>query len=150
MAHIQCAKIIPATKFRVFDYLASPSTLPEQLEGVIDVKWQNPGVTLSAGSEFLYLMTRYGVEQPVRFVVDKLVAGNSLTYRQVSGIYARFVHTMKFEDHSVGGTLVTDLVEYQLPFGIFGRIADDFFIREDLKNILESRLEKAHKKFFER
>lgn len=147
MAHIQCAKIIPATKFKVFDYMTSPSTLAEQLSGYIDVKWQNPGVEVQPGSEFLFVMSRFGVEQPVRFGVDRLVTGNSLTYRQISGIYARFVHTMKFEDHGVGETLVSDLVDYELPFGIIGRLADDFYVRTDLKNMLETRLERIYKKY---
>lgn len=149
MAHIQCAKIIPATKFKVFDYLVSPGTLSEQLSGYVGVKWQNPGVLVQPGSEFLFLMSRFGVEQPIRFVVDRQVVGNSLTYRQVSGVYARFVHTMKFEDHGLNETLVTDLVDYELPFGIIGRLADDFFVRTDLKKILELRLDRAYKKFSE-
>lgn len=149
LAHIQCAKIIPATKFKVFDYIASPGTLAEQLSGYIDVKWQNPGVQLQAGSEFLFLMTRFGVEQPVRFVIDRLVVGNSLTYHQVSGVYARFVHSMKFEDHGTSETLVTDIVDYELPFGLFGRLADDFFVRTDLKKVLQMRLDRAYKKFSE-
>lgn len=147
MAHIQCAKIIPATKFKVYDYLASPQNFEEQVADFFEAKWQNQGVQLQPGAEFLFLMTRFGVDQPVRFVIDRMVAGNSLTYRQLSGIYARFVHTIKFEDHGTNETLVTDLVDYELPFGILGRIADDFFARNDLKHILEARLDKAVQKF---
>lgn len=147
MAHIQCAKIIPATKFKVFDYLTSPQNFEELVANHFEAKWQNVGVQVQPGAEFLFLMTRFGVEQPVRFVIDRMVVGNSLTYRQLSGIYARFVHTMKFEDHGLNETLVTDLVDYELPFGIFGRMADDFFARGDLKQILEARLDIAVQKF---
>jgi ligand-binding SRPBCC domain-containing protein len=147
LAHVQYAKVIPSTKFTVYDYLTSPQNLAEQLADLIEVKWQNPGVDVKAGSEFLFLMSRFGIEQPIRFVVDRLVAGNSLTYRQVSGVYTKFTHTMKFEDHGNNETLVTDLIEYEVPFGIFGRLADDFFIRDDLKKILETRLNKAYEKF---
>ncbi|MCB0351757.1 MAG: hypothetical protein KDD38_11275 [Bdellovibrionales bacterium] len=147
MAHVQCAKIICGSKFKVYDYLTSPANLAEQLAGHIDVKWQNPGVELAPESEFLFLMTRFGIEQPIRFVVDRMVHGNSLTYRQVSGVYARFVHTMKFEEHGQNETLVTDFLEYEIPFGLIGRLADDFFIRSDLIKLLEARLEVARLKF---
>lgn len=147
MAHIQSAKVIPGSKFEVYEYLTSPENLAEQLRGLIEVKWQNPGVEIKPGCEFLFLMSRFGIEQPIRFVVDRMVLGHSLTYRQVSGVYARFVHTMKFEDHGQNETLVTDLVDYEVPFGLFGRLADDFFIRRDLKKLLEARLEVARKKF---
>lgn len=147
MAHIQCAKVIAATKFNVYEYLTNPENLAEVLKGFIDVKWQNPGVEVKQGSEFLFLMTRFGIEQPIRFVVDRTVLGNQLTYRQVNGIYSRFVHTMKFEDHGQKETLVTDLVDYEMPFGILGRLADDFFARNDLKGILEHRLDFAAEHF---
>ena len=149
MAHLQLAKIIQGTKFEVFDYATHPGNMPEQLAGVIEVKWQNPGVHVQAGAEFLFLMSRFGVEQPVRFIVEKVIAGNSLTYRQMSGVFARLTHTMKFEEHGQGDTLITDLVEYELPFGLLGRIADDFIIRRDLKFIFEKRLERMQSHFRE-
>ena len=127
--------------------MTSPEHLGEQLSGFIDVKWQNPGVEPMPGSEFLFLMSRFGIEQPIRFVVDRMVLGNSMTYRQMSGVYSRFTHTMKFEEHGQNETLVTDLVEYELPFGLLGRIADDFWVRKDLKKIMDYRLEKVREKF---
>jgi len=143
LAHLQCAKLIPGSKFEVFKQLTSPENLSEHLQGLIDVRWQNPGIEVKPGSEFLFLMSRFGVEQPIRLVVDRMVLGNSITYRQASGVYARFIHTMKFEDHGQNETLVTDLVDYEMPFGILGRLADDFFVNRDLKMILEYRYDKA-------
>jgi ligand-binding SRPBCC domain-containing protein len=127
--------------------MTSPSHLAEQLKKHLEVKWQNPGAPIAPESEFLFLMTRFGIEQPVRFVVDRLVLGNSFTYRQVSGLFEYFVHTIKFEEHGQGDTLVTDIVEYENPFGLLGRIADDVFVRKDLKRILEDRLEAIYEKF---
>ncbi len=147
MSHLQCAKVIPTSKFEAFNYLASPQTLPEQLKGQIDVKWQNPGVELKVGSEFLFTMSRFGIEQPVRFIVDRMTIGHSLTYRQVSGMYARFVHTIKFEERTPHETLVTDIIDYEVPFGIIGRLADDFFVRSDLKKLLSHRLDLAVQRF---
>ncbi|MEQ1665534.1 MAG: hypothetical protein ABL927_09190 [Bdellovibrionales bacterium] len=147
MAHLQCAKIVSGSKFEVFDYLTSPAMLCEQFRGLIDVKWQNPGIELQQGAEFLFLMTRFGVEQPVRLVIDRMVVGNSLTYHQISGVYSKLSHTMKFEEHGQNETLVTETVEYELPFGLIGRMIDDFFVFQDFKKIIEHRLSAAQNKF---
>lgn len=120
--------------------------IPEQLAGMMKVSWQNPGVELQQGAEFLFLMERFGVEQTVRYTVDKIVHGHSLTYRQVSGIFASWQHTMKFEDHGNGQTLVSDIVDYEMPFGLLGRLADDFYMHREVQKILEHRLTRAYEK----
>ncbi len=147
MAHLQCAAVIPGPRFEVFEYMTSPTNLTEQLKGHIEVSWQNPGIELKTGSEFLFLMSRFGVEQPIRFAVDRMILGSQFTYRQVSGVYARFIHTMKFEEQNPNETLVTDWLDYDVPFGLFGRLADDFFVRKDLRKLLEIRLERTREKF---
>ena len=147
MSHIQYAKVIAGPKFKVFDYLTHPQNLESQLKGVIAVSWQNTGVDVQVGSEFLFMMSRFGIEQPIRFVVDKLVVGNSLTYRQVNGVFSRFTHTIRCEEHGQGETLVTDLIDYEVPFGLVGRLANDFFVHKDLKHLLSHRLEIVNNKF---
>ena len=150
MAHLQCAAVIPGPRFDVYDYMTSPANLAEQLKEHIEVSWQNPGIELKSGSEFLFLMSRFGVEQPIRFVVDRMILGSQFTYRQVSGVYARFIHTMKFEEQSPNETLVTDWVDYDVPFGLFGRLVDDFFVRKDLRKLLEIRFERTREIYLAR
>lgn len=147
MAHIQCAKVINAPRFDVWNYMTAPDKIGEQLKPEVIVKWQNPGVPLAPNSEFLFLMSRYGIEQPIRFIIDRLVLGHSLNYRQVSGLFYRYSHSMRFEDHGQGETLVTDLIEYEIPFGLLGKIADDFIIRRNLKKLMEHRLENVVQHF---
>ena len=146
MSHLQNSRVIKGSKFKVFDFLSSPDHLAEQLNGLIEVKWENPGVELKVGSEFLFLMTRFGIEQPIRFVVDKLVVGKSLTYKQVNGVFRRFTHTLRCEDLGGTETRVVDIIDYDLPFGIFGKLANDFYVRKDLKKILDYRLDRAEKR----
>jgi ligand-binding SRPBCC domain-containing protein len=143
MSHVQFQKVIPAPRMEVFRELTDPALVVNQVKPVMKVTWQNPGIELQAEAEFLFLMERFGFDQPVRIRIEKLVTGNSVTYSQVEGFFAQWTHTMKFEDHGQGQTLVTDLIEYEMPFGLIGRLVDDFWWREDLKRILETRLEKA-------
>lgn len=147
---MQVQKVIPGSPFQVFEYLASPAAVPSQLEGLIKVTWQNPGVEVQPGAEFLFSMERFGVEQPIRYAIDKMVLGHSLSYRQVNGIFASWHHTMKFEDHGNGQTLVTDIVDYEMPLGLLGRLADDFCMRREIQKILEHRLQRAYEKMNEK
>ncbi len=150
MAHLQCAGVVPGPRFDVYDYMTSPANLAEQLKGHVEVIWQNPGIDLKTGSEFVFSMSRFGVEQPIRFAVDRMILGSQFTYRQISGVYARFIHTMKFEEQNPNETLVTDWVDYDMPFGLFGRLADDFFVHKDLRKLLEVRFDRAREHFEQR
>jgi ligand-binding SRPBCC domain-containing protein len=131
----------------VFKYLTDPAKLDEQLKPHIKVQWQNPGIELQTEAECLFLMTRFGVEQKVRYRVEKFVLGNQLVYRQTEGFFSEWTHSIKFEDHGLNETLVTDLVDYDLPFGLIGKVMDDLWVRSDLKKMLKSRLNKAKNLF---
>jgi hypothetical protein len=56
---------------------------------------------------------------------------------------------MRFEEHGENETLVTDLVDYQIPLGLLGYLADDLLIKGDMRRLLSARLEKAKEHFSE-
>lgn len=141
MSHVKVQQLIPASQMEVFRYATDPNTLSTQLEDSIDLKWINTGTQLQVGAEYSFIMKRMGIEQPVRYRVDRYAVGSNLTYHQLEGIFYSWVHTMKFEDHAGGSTLVTDLVDYEMPLGLMGRVVDDVWWRKDLKRILNKRLD---------
>ncbi len=145
MAHINESYIIPAPIKETFDLLTNPLKLPHLLKGKIDVEIQNGAKELNSGAEFVFLMTRLGISQYVRFRIDDLSRGNWLTYRQVEGLFRKWVHTLKFSPHGRNQTLVTDIVDYELPFGFLGHLLDDMIFHRDLHNILRARLQTAAK-----
>jgi ligand-binding SRPBCC domain-containing protein len=61
---------------------------------------------------------------------------------QLRGPYRRWEHTHSF--HAVdGGTRMTDVVRYALPFGPLGNVAHAWFVKADLKKIFEYREERV-------
>ncbi|MEZ0005346.1 ligand-binding SRPBCC domain-containing protein [Flavobacterium sp. 28YEA47A] len=56
----------------------------------------------------------------------------------VKGIFKRFRHEHHFETHA-DQTLMTDIFEYQSPFGIFGKLADFIFLKNYLCSFLKKR-----------
>ncbi len=147
MAHLQVSAIVPGPRQDVFQFLCSPERVPQLLKDHIEVEMIRGAESLRRGAEFEFTMTRFGFSQPVRLRVEDILKGSRLTYRQSKGLFRDWIHTCKFEDHGDAQTLVTDFIDYAVPFGFFGHIADDIFIRRDLRSVLESRLQRAQEHF---
>jgi len=57
---------------------------------------------------------------------------------QLRGPYRSWRHTHSFLSES-GGTLMTDVVRYELPLGILGRLAHVVRVRRDLERVFDYR-----------
>ncbi|MGE0526581.1 MAG: hypothetical protein AB7G93_15550 [Bdellovibrionales bacterium] len=147
MAHLQISQLIPAPRFETFDYLTNPSNLPQLLQPIVQAECLTPNLELKRGVEIHFMMTRYGLSQSVRFRVEDVVKGSRMTYRQVEGLFATWTHTTRFDEHAAAMTLVTDLVDYRLPMGLLGHLANDLIVKSDMKNLLGHRLNRAKEHF---
>lgn len=147
MAHLQISQLIPASRFEVFDYLTNPENQAFLLKPSIEVETFPFEGGVKRGSELHFTMTRFGLSQSVRLRVEDWLRGSRVTYRQAEGLFAGWTHTMKFEDHGEKATLVTDLVDYRMPFGLFGYLADDLLVKRDMRGLLEQRLNKVKEHF---
>jgi ligand-binding SRPBCC domain-containing protein len=147
MAHLQISQLIPASRFDVFDYLTNPDNMPFLLKPTIDVEVVPGDGALKRGSEVHFNMARLGLSQSIRFRIEDWLRGSRMTYRQIEGVFAAWTHTMKFEEHGDNVTLVSDLVDYQMPFGLLGYLADDLLVKRDMRALLEARLEKVKEHF---
>lgn len=147
MAHLQISELIEAPRTDVFEYLTAPSQQPFLLQPSIQVEVLTPDGDLKRGDEVHFNMTRLGLSQSIRFRIEDVLPGSRLTYRQSEGVFAAWTHTMKFEEHSENATLVTDLVDYKVPMGILGYLADDLILKGDMARLLKQRLQKTKEHF---
>lgn len=144
MALIEVSYVIPATVPQVYDCLTQPQNLARLLSPLLEVEWQSGGEEgLKRGSEILLTMTRYHLSQQVRLRVEDVVPEQTLTYRQTLGLFAYWLHTMKFQPVENNETRVLDRVEYELPMGILGHLASDLWVRRDIERLLRHRLRVA-------
>jgi hypothetical protein len=65
---------------------------------------------------------------------------------QLSGPYKLWRHTHRFESRN-GGTQMTDMVEYDLPFGPLGRIAHAVQVRRNVEAIFDYRYDRIQEIF---
>ncbi len=96
---------------------------------------------LDKGDEFQVELTRFGLAQNFRFLVEECSL-QKMVYRQLDGIFKHWLHRMSIEPHGPEQSLLTDRVDYGLPLGLFGHLANDLFFREDLNRILQDRLDR--------
>ncbi|MBK8551493.1 MAG: SRPBCC family protein [Ignavibacteria bacterium] len=61
-----------------------------------------------------------------------------ITDTQVMGPFKKWVHDHCFEDIN-GKTLMTDRIDYELPFGVFGKIGQILFVKRMIEKQFEFR-----------
>ena len=84
----------------------------------------------------LFWMTEITAVEKNRFFVDE----------QRRGPYSLWHHQHLFEARA-DGTLMTDLVHYELPFGPLGTLAHALFVKAQLQKIFDFRAEAVGKEF---
>ena len=106
-----------------------------------------PGpIRIAAGTRLRYRLRVHGLplrwtteirrwEPPFRFVDV-----------QLSGPYRLWHHTHRFEARN-GGTQMTDIVRYRLPFGLPGRAVHALKVRSDVEQIFDYRFERIGELF---
>ena len=138
MAHFEYSSVIHAPKQKTFDFL----TVVENFSLLFpeDYKFEllSPVEKMDKGSEYEFRLARFGVSVVWGIVVEEVVAGESYRDRQAHGPFDLWIHTLKVEDHGEG-CLLTELIEYDLPYGIFGKLTEDLFMRGELTRIFEHR-----------
>jgi len=111
--------------------ITSPPNKGEMYEGQIITYTVKPvlGIPINWMTEIT------SVNAPYRFVDTQLVGPYKVWHHQ-----HHFVETSQ-------GTMMTDIVNYSIPFGPLGGIADKLFVQAKLKAIFDYRTEKINQIF---
>ncbi len=146
MGHIQVARLIPASPIEVFRYITDLDESAESVSAFLNLEFPKE-LRLREGMEFEAHVSRFKFR--VHFVgrVEEYRPHQRFTYRQVSGFFRAWSHTQTLRAHDANTTLLTDFVDFKLPLGIFGSIADDLIVSRDLGRILNERLMKVEEYF---
>lgn len=130
---------IPRPLGEVFAFFSDARNLAEITPPELGFRILTPGpIRIAAGARLRYRLSWHGIpvgwtteirrwEPPFRFVDV-----------QLRGPYRLWYHSHLFEDHQ-GGTRMTDVVRYRLPFGIFGRLVHAVSVRRDVERIFDYR-----------
>ncbi|MFN2443351.1 MAG: SRPBCC family protein [Thermoanaerobaculia bacterium] len=107
----------------------------------------SPGRTLQAGDRIDYRIRIGGLPVRWRTLISGWDPPRSFTDEQEKGPYRRWIHHHTFQPMGDGKVLVTDHVDYELPFGILGRLAGGFWVRRQLRKVFDYRSEIIRRQF---
>lgn len=147
MGHVQVSRLIPASQGDVYRYITDLSNLPQWLDPSLEVDFPEPPPVLRPMTEFDLRFTRFGQSVISKFRVDELKPREVFSYRQMSGFFKSWVHTQLLSAHDTKTTLMTDVVDFTMPYGLLGALADDLFVSRDLERMLKHRLMKVEERF---
>jgi ligand-binding SRPBCC domain-containing protein len=138
---------IPRPVEEVFAFFSDARNLERITPSWLGFQILTPGpIRIAAGTKLCYRLRVHGLplgwtteirrwEPPYRFIDV-----------QLSGPYQLWHHTHRFEADN-GGTRMTDVVRYRLPFGWLGRAVRLLKVRRDVEQIFEYRSERINNLF---
>ena len=148
MKHFKKSIEIKCSVERAFDFHKDTNNLKLITPPGISVKILSIELPLKLGNEIVLNVTQFGLIRNkwhiklTEFVENKLIADT-----QIKGPFAVWKHKHIFEDKGET-TLMTDEIEFKLPFGILGDIAYSVFVARLIRNQFEYR-QKVTKKILE-
>jgi ligand-binding SRPBCC domain-containing protein len=93
---------------------------------------------ISRGTEIRYRLRLHGIPIYWRTEILEWKPPYRFVDVQRSGPYRLWHHTHRFEAEG-GGTKITDVVRYALPFGVVGRMIHALKVRGDVRRIFDYR-----------
>jgi ligand-binding SRPBCC domain-containing protein len=141
---------VPRPLDEIFAFFSNPSNLEILTPAWLKFKILTPGpVTIATGTHIQYRLSWHGI--PLRWTTEITRWNPPVDFEdvQLSGPYKLWRHVHRFQAHS-GGTQMTDIVEYALPFGLLGRVAHAMQVRRNVEKIFDYRHESIEQMFGEK
>jgi ligand-binding SRPBCC domain-containing protein len=132
-------EVIRRSRSEVFAFFSRPENLSLLTPPSMHFRILTPPpVPMREGALIDYTVRIAGY--PVRWttLITSFEPGESFVDVQLKGPYSFWHHTHIFREHP-GGTLMTDEVRYQLPFGPVGEIVHSLAVRRKLAAIFDYR-----------
>ncbi len=146
---LQTSQLIKSDLNTVWDFMSSPKNLATITPDYMGFKILNDlhGDTMYAGQIIEYnvspiLGVKLNWVTEITHVKDK----NYFVDEQRFGPYA-FWHHKHFLIETAQGIEMNDLVHYKLPLGILGKLANELFVKKQLKEVFDYRYKKVNQLF---
>jgi hypothetical protein len=98
------------------------------------------------GTRIRYRLRLNGIPLRWESVISAYEPGRMFADEQVRGPYRSWYHRHLFRPVE-GGVEIEDLVDYELPLGVIGRLAHALIVRRQLRQIFDFRQERMRERF---
>jgi len=93
---------------------------------------------IGMGESVTWRAKHFGIWQKLTSEITAFDPPHYFVDEMKQGAFKGFRHEHVFEDRE-GTTYMTDIFNYQSPYGIFGRMADGLFLEKYMRGLLEER-----------
>lgn len=136
---IERAQQLPRPVDEVFEFFSNARNLEAITPDFLRFRVLTPDpIEMAAGTLLDYQLSLLGVPFRWRTRIELWEPGRRFVDVQLRGPYKRWHHRHEFVPRD-GGTLVLDVVDYELPLGILGTLAHPNVIRPTLERIFDAR-----------
>ena len=141
MYRLTVTQFLPINRYEAWEFFSSPKNL-----ALITPRRLNFRILSISGSERMHqgqiIKYKITVFPFVRLYweteISEVVEHLSFTDVQRKGPYAYWVHKHSFKEVD-GGVEMADELEYSVPFGVLGRLANYLFVAREVRSIFEYR-----------
>ena len=138
---IERSQVIEKPREEVFAFFADAFNLERITPAFLNFRILTPRpIDMAPGTLIDYSIGLYGIPMRWRTRIEEFVPNERFVDVQLKGPYRRWHHTHTFEDHPKG-TLMTDLVDYEMPLGPLGSFARFLVVRRQLEQIFDHRVD---------
>jgi len=130
---------IAAPRRDVFDFFSTAENLERITPAFLRFRIRSPlPIEMKVGQLIEYRIALFGL--PMKWLTEISVwePNERFVDDQLEGPYRRWHHLHEFRDER-GGTEMRDVVDYELPFGMLGRLAHATLVRSTLNRIFAYR-----------
>ena len=141
MHQFKVEQFLPINKEKAWDFFSSPKNLfaitPPEL--CFNILTPLNGEDIYEGMKIDYTVKPLlGISVNWETEICKVQRQKYFTDRQTKGPYKIWEHTHTFLEEN-NGVLMTDVVNYELPFGFLGKILEWLLVRRKIKAIFDYR-----------
>ncbi|HEX4351328.1 MAG TPA: SRPBCC family protein [Polyangiales bacterium] len=132
-------QLVRRPRSEVFAFFADPMNLERLTPPFLGFHMlTKTPIEMREGTLIDYRISVHGIPLRWRTLIERYDPERSFVDVQLRGPYRSWRHTHTFVE-TPDGTLVSDRVEYAVPFGPLGRIANTLLVERDLTRIFEFR-----------
>jgi ligand-binding SRPBCC domain-containing protein len=140
-------QFVPRPLSEVFAFFADAANLEVLTPGFLRFRILTlVPIRVAAGTMIDYQIRIAGIPQRWRTLIAGFETPRRFVDVQLRGPYALWRHTHEFSE-SGGGTIIRDIVEYEMPFGLLGVMVRGLFVRRLLEVIFDYRRAKIEEIF---
>lgn len=139
---LERTQIIPRSLETTFSFFSDAYNLEKITPTFLQFHILTPRpIRMEAGTLIDYRLALGGIPFQWQTLIETWEPGVEFVDRQVTGPYALWLHTHRFEAIGPQRTLMQDRVEYALPLGVLGEVAHRLFVQATLRKIFDYRAE---------